>query len=70
MKCPHCGKEIEAQQNRAAKSRWSGMTKAERSTEMSRVRKLGVKRAKTKKRALRQNCADQRPGHTGGSDCK
>ena len=31
------------------------MTKAERAAEMSRVRKLGVKRAKTKARALRQN---------------
>lgn len=31
------------------------MTKAERAAEMSRVRKIGVKRAKTKARALRQN---------------
>ena len=31
------------------------MTKAERSAEMSRVRKFGVKRAKTKARGLRQN---------------
>jgi hypothetical protein len=31
------------------------MTKAERASEMSRVRKLGVKRAKTKARPLRQN---------------
>lgn len=31
------------------------MTKAERAAEMSRVRKLGVKRAKSKARALRQN---------------
>jgi hypothetical protein len=31
------------------------MTKAERAAEMSRVRKLGVKRSKTKARALRQN---------------
>jgi len=53
VKCPHCGMEIEAQQNRAAKSRWAGMTKSERADEMSRVRKLGVKRAKTKARALR-----------------
>lgn len=55
MRCPHCGKEIETQQKRAAESRWSSMTKAERTAEMSRVRKLGVKRAKTKARALRQN---------------
>jgi len=37
------------------------MTKAERAAEMSRVRKLGVKRAKTKTRDLRQN-ADFRHG--------
>jgi hypothetical protein len=55
MKCPHCGQEIETQQKRAAESRWASMTKAERATEMSRVRKLGVKRSKTKARALRQN---------------
>ena len=55
MKCPHCGREIETQQKRAAESRWSSMTKAERAAEMSRVRKLGVKRAKTKAHTLRQN---------------
>ena len=33
MKCPHCGKEIETQQKRAAESRWSSMTKAERAAE-------------------------------------
>ena len=57
MNCPHCGKEIETQQKRAAESRWSSMTKAERAAEMSRVRKLGVKRLKTKTRPLRQNKA-------------
>ena len=41
MKCPKCGYEIEAQQNRAAKSRWANMTKAERAAEMSRIRKKG-----------------------------
>jgi hypothetical protein len=46
MNCPHCGKTIEVQQNRAAASRWLSMTKAERAAEMSRVRKLGVKRRK------------------------
>ena len=55
MHCPHCGKEIETQQKRAAESRWSSMTKAERAAEMSRVRKIGVKRSKTKARGLRQN---------------
>ena len=60
MRCPHCGKEIETQQKRAAESRWSSMTPAERAAEMSRVRKLGVKRAKTKARARRQNGKGQR----------
>lgn len=46
MKCPKCGYEIEAQQNRAAKSRWANMTKAERAAEMSRIRKKGVKNQK------------------------
>ena len=55
MNCPNCGKPIETQQKRAAESRWSSMTKAERAAEMSRVRKLGVKRAKTKAHSLRQN---------------
>ena len=66
MKCPHCGKEIETQQKRAAESRWSSMTKAERAAEMRRVRKLGVKRSKTKARGLRQNTelSDGRGGHS------
>lgn len=55
MKCPHCGHDIETQQRRAAESRWAGMTAAQRAAEMSRVRKLGVKRSKTKARPLRQN---------------
>lgn len=46
MKCPKCGHEFEAQQNRAAKSRWANMTKEERAAEMSRIRKLGVKNQK------------------------
>lgn len=46
MNCPHCGKEIETQQNRAAESRWSAMTKAERSAEMSRIRRKGIKKPK------------------------
>lgn len=46
MKCPKCGYEIEAQQNRAAKSRWANMTKAERAAAMSRIRKKGVKNQK------------------------
>lgn len=58
MKCPKCGYEIEAQQNRAAKSRWSNMTKAERAAEMSRIRKKGVKNQK--RAARRSNGGTQR----------
>lgn len=48
MKCPHCNKEIEPQQKRAASSRWAGMTKEQRSKEMSRIRAKGVKASKKK----------------------
>ena len=53
MKCPNCGHEIEVQQNRAAKSRWSGMAAKERSAEMSRIRRKGIK--KPKRTARRRN---------------
>lgn len=59
MKCPKCGYEIEAQQNRAAKSRWANMTKAERAAEMSRIRKKGVKNQK--RVARRANAEAKRP---------
>ena len=62
MKCPKCGYEIEAQQNRAAKSRWANMTKAERAAAMSRIRKKGVKNQK--RTARRSNDPDQRPGES------
>ena len=68
MKCSKCGHEFEGQQNRAAKSRWSGMTKEQRAAEMSRIRKKGEKNQK--RTARRSNGADQRPGHKKGSDCK
>lgn len=42
MNCPHCGKPIQTQQSRAATSQWSKMTKAERSTEMSKRRLKGM----------------------------
>lgn len=48
MKCPKCGYEIETQQNRAAKSRWANMTKAERTAEMSRIRRKGIRKQKAK----------------------
>lgn len=60
MKCPKCGYEIEAQQNRAAKSRWANMTKAERAAEMSRIRKKGVKNQKRTVR--RSNAKLSEPG--------
>jgi len=44
------------------------MTKAERAAEMSRVRKLGVKRSKTKARGLRQNALHELPPPCG-SEC-
>lgn len=53
MNCPHCGKEIETQQHRAVESRWAAMTKAERSAEMSRIRRKGIK--KHKRTARRSN---------------
>ena len=46
MNCPHCGKPIETQQHRAAVSRWSQMTKEEKSAEMSRIRRNGIKKPK------------------------
>lgn len=50
VKCPKCSYEIEAQQNRAAKSRWANMTKAERAAEMSRIRKKGMRMKKKQMR--------------------
>jgi len=46
MNCPHCGNPIETQQHRAAQSRWSQMTKEEKSAEMSRIRRKGIKKPK------------------------
>ena len=47
MKCQTCGHDPEhIQQKRAAVSRWSGMTKKERSEEMSRIRRKGIKKPK------------------------
>jgi CRP-like cAMP-binding protein len=54
MKCPHCGGEIETQQNRAAASRWEGMTPEQRSREMKRVRKKGLVGAGGKKRRAKK----------------
>jgi uncharacterized membrane protein YvbJ len=43
MKCPHCGKEIESQQQKAARARWAKKTAKQKSEEMSKVRKKGIK---------------------------
>jgi predicted Fe-S protein YdhL (DUF1289 family) len=60
MICPHCGKQIETQQRKAAASRWAGMTAEERSAEMSRIRKKGIKkRGKTKRAASKANSQAQ-----------
>lgn len=58
MNCPHCGKPIEIQQQRAAVSRWSQMTKEEKSAEMLRIRRKGIK--KPKRIARRSNAEGQR----------
>lgn len=47
MKCPTCGHAPDdIQQKRAAVSRWSVMNKKERSEEMSRIRRKGIKKPK------------------------
>ena len=58
VKCPKCGYEIEVQQNRAAKSRWSGMSAKERAAEMSRIRRKGIKKPK---RIARHSRGDGEP---------
>jgi len=49
-------------QRRSAKSRWSGMSAAEKSAAMKVLRAKGKR--KTKTRALRQNAPGERPGAT------
>ena len=58
MKCPKCGYEIEVQQNRAAKSRWSRMTAKERAAEMSRIRRKGIKKPKRSARRANAKLSD------------
>lgn len=58
MKCPKCGYEIEAQQNRAAKSRWANMTKAQRASEMSRIRRKGIKKPNRTARRSNEKLSD------------
>lgn len=60
MKCPTCGHDPDdIQQKRAAVSRWSQMTKEEKSAEMSRIRRKGVRN--TKRTARRSNGRGERP---------
>ena len=47
MKCPHCGKEIETQQQRAARARWNGVDKKKRSAEMKKVRQAALNKENT-----------------------
>lgn len=70
MKCPKCAHEFEAQQNRAAKSRWANMTKEERAAEMSRIRKLGVKNQKRTARRSNDQAHPTAAGGTGGAQRK
>lgn len=44
MICPHCHREIQPQQARAAASLWAAMTPAQRSAEMSRRRRKGLRK--------------------------
>ena len=54
MKCPTCGHDPDdIQQKRAAVSRWSVMNKKERSEEMSRIRRKGIKKPKRVARTVR-----------------
>jgi hypothetical protein len=54
MKCPKCGHEIKTQQSKAALSRWSKLSAAQRATEMSNRRKKGIKNSEKNKRNNRQ----------------
>lgn len=48
FQCENCGhmNEVDVQQTIAARARWATKSKAERSAEMSRVRKKGIKQSK------------------------
>lgn len=61
MKCRTCGHDPDqSQQRRAAAALWAGMSGPERSAEMSRRRKKGIKnRAKKKGSTRRPNAQDQ-----------
>lgn len=56
MNCPHCGKAIETQQQRAARSRWSEMTKQARSRAMADIRAKGIQRARVARRKTAIPC--------------
>lgn len=50
MKCPKCGHVFtDPAKTKAGKSRWKGMTKAQKSAEMKRVRAQALVKPKAKK---------------------
>jgi hypothetical protein len=55
FQCENCGhmNEVDVQQTIAARARWAAKSKAERSAEMSRIRRKGIK--KPKRPARRSN---------------
>lgn len=68
----NCGKPISLQQQKAAASRWNSMTKEERSAEMSRIRKKGIKNKKARKRQPRKHnitITDRDQPHKLQNDC-
>ena len=62
MKCPTCGHDPDdIQQKRAAQSRWSNMTAKEKSAEMSRIRRKGIKKPKRIARRSNNEVSHSRP---------
>lgn len=60
FQCENCGhmNDVDVQQTLAARARWAAKSKAERSAEMSRIRKKGVKNQK--RTARRSNAGTER----------
>lgn len=48
FQCENCGhmNDVDVQQTIAARARWAAKSKAERSAEMSRIRRKGIKKPK------------------------
>jgi len=71
MKCPTCGHDPDdIQQKRAAVSRWSGMTKKQRSEEMSRIRRKGIKKPKRVARRSNESSSPTAADDNGGAERK